>query len=219
MNQEQEASLGLLARLLDGLDTLASVVVVPEGKTPGRGYLIPWPVEEAERAARRKEIVAQLDRLGCPARVLVRREGETASRAWGMPWPLGSPLFDSPARESGEWVQRWLVGESPGENTSRRTERTGLILVERTVEEERRPASRYSENCAREVLAMLEDVGRRLTLTLLADEFSRRGRSWSASCLGHTLAEMRRRGVVDNRSDGRGAGYGLPDWNGEEEGR
>lgn len=71
---------------------------------------------------------------------------------------------------------------------------------------------RYSNRCAEDILVLLEEMGMRLTQTLLADEFSRRGRSWSASCLGHTLAEMRRRGMVDNATDQWGAGYGLPAW-------
>lgn len=73
---------------------------------------------------------------------------------------------------------------------------------------------RLSEACAADVLKLLADVGRRLTLLEIQDEFSVRKIEWSATTVNHTCPAMRRDGRLTNRKkpDDRGRGYGLPAW-------
>ncbi len=116
MDGQQEYAVRALAQTLEPLTRPARVVIVPAGMAESAGYAVPWPVAPAERAERRKEVLAILTRLTVPARVVARREGESAGMSWAVPWPQAAPLFDPPVRETSGWAALWLAGESFAEN-------------------------------------------------------------------------------------------------------
>jgi hypothetical protein len=78
------------------------------------------------------------------------------------------------------------------------------------------PRSRYSPKAAADVLQLLRAIDRRLTGQQIAEELSARKIYWSSSLLDHTLSEMRRRADLSNARDARGNGYGLPEWDDED---
>src|SRR5262249_54009271 len=79
-----------------------------------------------------------------------------------------------------------------------------------------KPGGRYSTECGDDILRLLDEIGRRLTLAEMPEELARRGVEWSASTVSHTAPAMRRLGLLDHaaRADERGHGFGLPEWSG-----
>ncbi len=79
-------------------------------------------------------------------------------------------------------------------------------------------SSRFSEGCARDVLELLYDVQERRTAEEMEQAFATAHESgggvwsWSLSTVRATVAQLRRQGVIDNKRDGKGSGYGLIAW-------
>lgn len=69
-------------------------------------------------------------------------------------------------------------------------------------------------DCGRDILALLEEVGRRLTGEQVRREFQARQKLHGDSTIAHALAELGplHRALLSNRRDSYGRGYGLADW-------
>lgn len=78
---------------------------------------------------------------------------------------------------------------------------------------------RLSEDCAADVLKLLRETGRRMTLTEIQDAFAAKEVTWSVTTVNHTCPAMRRAGRLTNRKrpDERGRGYGPPEWGPDDE--
>lgn len=188
------------------------VYASPDGRRIDAAYAWPWPAEEAERLTKLREIVEVLERVLGPWRVYFVEEGTPRSRAHSWPWPEETGLFSvlpgckAPGWPAWAFDADWAEAEKRDEGdvaVGKEAETTELAAPRR---------NRFSPGCAEDVLALLEEVGRRMSQTQIVERLSAKGVMWSISVVAHTLAEARRRGVVDNESDEKGSGYGLPRW-------
>jgi len=68
----------------------------------------------------------------------------------------------------------------------------------------------YSE-CAADVLAIIRDVGHRLTTNEIFNELAQREKLHGDSTVRTTLARLVREDVLNNKSESRPRGYGLPE--------
>lgn len=64
----------------------------------------------------------------------------------------------------------------------------------------------------KEIIALLNAAGRRLTTQQILDEFKRLGRIKSVGTTKLKLSALRDKGTINNRTDVRPRGYGLPTW-------
>lgn len=69
-------------------------------------------------------------------------------------------------------------------------------------------------DCGRDILTLLEEVGRRLTGEQIRREFQARQKVHGDSTISHALADLGplHRALLSNRRDSYGRGYGLADW-------
>jgi len=80
------------------------------------------------------------------------------------------------------------------------------------------PKKSQTKDVDRQVVEILETLGRRLTKTKFLAEFERHGREkkedypWSEQTVVNALVRLNRDGVIDNRRDTKPRGYGLPHW-------
>ncbi len=63
--------------------------------------------------------------------------------------------------------------------------------------------------CGADILRVLREVGCRLTLRRLLDEFADREIPWSESSVNRHLAMLREAGLVNNDPEARPPGYGI----------
>lgn len=66
--------------------------------------------------------------------------------------------------------------------------------------------------CLRDVIVVLARAGCRLTTTQIQSGLDKAGSPWGDTTLKLGLAEAVRNEILDNRSDVKPGGYGLPGW-------
>jgi hypothetical protein len=95
-------------------------------------------------------------------------------------------------------------------------EREGSSQEPENASKAAKPA-KASRDCAGDVLAMLQQRGRRMTGLQLVEAFAD-GQEWSRSTVEATCSWLVRQGKLDSRRDNRGGGgYGLPAWQDEQQ--
>lgn len=74
--------------------------------------------------------------------------------------------------------------------------------------------AKASQECGDDVLALLAETDRRMTAEEMVGAFaaSPSRYSWSLSTVTATCTWLRQSGRLGNASDGRGRGFGLPEW-------
>lgn len=193
MDAQRKEVIEGLAKVLKKSKRAGVVYLAPDGRRADSHYAWPWPSDEGERALTLELILEQLDKVSGVWRLVYCEEGEPVRRGYTTLWPDRSGLFDPPKNNAAGKVQELIR------------------LPEQTLVEQR---DRLSEGCAEDILKLLEDVGRRLTIMEILDEFATREIPWSSTTVSHTAPAMRRAGRLSNRQrgDDHGRGYGLPDW-------
>jgi hypothetical protein len=63
-----------------------------------------------------------------------------------------------------------------------------------------------------DIVDCITAIGRRLITEAVLDALERSGKPASSGTTKNYLAELVRRGMLNNRTDSRGTGYGLPSW-------
>jgi Fe2+ or Zn2+ uptake regulation protein len=66
--------------------------------------------------------------------------------------------------------------------------------------------------CQQDIIKLLEDTGRRMTVNEILTGLEAADMIHGESTVRHALPEMNRRGLLDNRHDAWGKGYGLGEW-------
>lgn len=74
-----------------------------------------------------------------------------------------------------------------------------------------RPRSR-SPACATDIFRVLNDTGRRHTQSQMVNAINVESEVYALRTIAGELAALKKEGRLNNRRDGHGRGYGLPEW-------
>lgn len=110
MDPQREDALLRVARMLEGMEEDAFVVVVPAGRTQEAGVRFSWPLDPAGRERTRERLAAHLAALTCHAQVKGAGQTRKLTQGWSLPWPAPAGLFDPSPGDSRGWAERWLAG-------------------------------------------------------------------------------------------------------------
>lgn len=218
MNARRKEAWERIERTLRGCPFWGVVYISHQGRRVETGYRIPWPfLEEGGREEALQEIADQLAACGDGWRIWFYRLND-ADDSHGWPWPGVAGLFDHVVEENAasceqaaapEVADAEIVGEVPGPEVA--GPRAQQLADLRKQMAPGRGAN-YSTDCAADVLRVMRQARRRLTLTAIADELSLLHLPWSHTAISHTVPQMRNEGVLTHARDQLGKGYGLPEW-------
>jgi hypothetical protein len=106
----------------------------------------------------------------------------------------------------------WEMNDPPVVDPPPEVRIVRLAPVEEATEEEAPPKA--SEDAAKDILRLYYQEQRRFTLeeTVEALENSREAYAWCRSTVAATCRMLRSQGLVTNKRDARGNGYGLTNW-------
>ncbi len=216
MDAQRESAWEEIVATMRRADRGGMLYLTREGQRMKSGWAAGWPDADEKdlREERLADLLGQLEKAQGSRTLYFLPEGAKDRQAWRWPWPAPVGLWTEVQAQSDQGKQNsvlvptYRTGEEPAQSE----------VIVPCEEEEASTEVPYSRRLAEDIIALLEEVGKRMTLQELLEALAGKGISWSLRSLSATCPRMKEVGLLSNvqRPDARGRGYGLASWDIED---